>query len=360
MAEYKGHKVYDTIIIGGGQAGISVAYFLKRTDFNYLILDDQESPGGAWQHTWDSLKLFSPSTYSSLSGWQMPDTKKEYPIKTEFIDYLTQYEKRYDFPIQRKTTVEKVTKEKEYFKITTTQGVYYSRTLVSATGTAKNPFIPNYTDRDLYEGEQIHSVDYKNPEGLKDKKVLVVGSGNSGAQILAEVSQVAKTTWITLRPPVFLPEEIDGRYLFQQANERFFGGEKSPNQNEKISLSDIVQVESVRDGLQRGVFQHQRPFTSFYKNGVIWEDGTKEEFDAVIWCTGFKANLSHLESLDIIDNNKIATKATRSIKEPQLWLVGYGNWTGFASATIYGVGKTARKTVKEMKEYFKNTSGNKK
>lgn len=360
MTEYKGLKVYDIIIIGGGQAGISVAYFLKRTDFNYLILDDQESPGGAWQHTWDSLKLFSPSTYSSLSGWQMPDTKKEYPTKKEFIDYMTAYEKRYDFPVQRNTLVTNVTKEENYFKIETNQGTLFSKTLVSATGTAKNPFIPNYTDRNLYEGEQIHSVDYKNPEDLKDKKVLVVGSGNSGAQILAEVSKVAKTTWITLRPPVFLPEEIDGRYLFKQANERFFGGEKSPNQNEKVSLSDIVQVESVREALQRDAFQHQRPFKAFYKNGVIWEDGTKEEFDVVIWCTGFKANLNHLESLNIIDNNKIATEATRSIKEPQLWLVGYGNWTGFASATIYGVGKTARKTVKEMKDYFKDSSDTKK
>jgi len=133
MTEYKGHKLYDIIIIGGGQAGISVAYFLKRTDFSYLILDDQKSPGGAWQHTWDSLKLFSPSTYSSLSGWQMPDTKKEYPTKKEFIDYMTAYEKRYDFPVQRNTLVKKVTKIEGYFKIETNQGTLFSKTLVSAT-----------------------------------------------------------------------------------------------------------------------------------------------------------------------------------------------------------------------------------
>lgn len=74
-------KVYDVIIIGGGQAGLSVAYFLRRSALDYLILDDQQDPGGSWRQTWDNLKLFSPSEYSSLSGWAMPKSKEEYPKK---------------------------------------------------------------------------------------------------------------------------------------------------------------------------------------------------------------------------------------------------------------------------------------
>jgi thioredoxin reductase len=348
MQTFKAHKLYDNVIIGGGQAGLSVAYFLKRANLDYVILDEQQSSGGSWLHTWDSLKLFSPSTYSSLSGWQMPQTKNEYPTKNEFIDYITAYEKRYDFPVQRNTIVKNVTKVDIYFKIETNQETIFSKTLVSATGTAKNPFIPHYPDSNLFEGQQLHSVDYKNTEDLENKKILVVGSGNSGAQILAEISKVAKTKWITLKDPVFLPKEIDGRYLFKQANERFFEGKKSPNQNQKVSLGDIVQIESVREGLDRNVFEDHRPFKAFFEDGVIWEDGTKENFDLVIWCTGFRANLNHLNSLNIIQNNRIDTNETRSKKEPNLWLVGYGNWTGFASATIYGVGKTARKTAKEI------------
>jgi cation diffusion facilitator CzcD-associated flavoprotein CzcO len=346
-------RVLDALILGGGQAGTSVAYFLKRTDLDFLILDDKEKAGGAWLHTWDSLRLFSPSKYSSLSGWQMPFSSEEYPSKQDFLDYLSQYQKRYNFPVLRDTIVSEVYKKNEIFHIHTNKGVFRSKSVISATGTAQSPFIPQYKNDFLYNGIQIHSVDYVNNERLRNKRVLVVGGGNSGAQILAEVSKVASTKWVTLDPPVFLPKHIDGRYLFLKANDLYIGKKTSP-EDKDISLSNIVQVQSVREGLQREVFQDFRPFKEFFQSGVIWEDGSKEEFDAILWCTGFKANLEHLKTLNIIENNKILTDHTRSLLSPGLWLVGYGNWTGYASATIYGVGKTAKRTAEEIKEYLNN------
>ncbi len=354
MQEEVEDRILDTLILGGGQAGTSAAYFLKRTDLDYLILDDKREAGGSWLCTWDSLRLFSPSKYSSLSGWQMPASAEEYPSKKDFLNYLLQYQKRYNFPVLRDTVVSEVYKKDEVFHIHTSKGIFRSKSVISATGTAQSPFIPNYKNDILYRGTQIHSVDYVNSEKLRNKRVLVVGGGNSGAQILAEVSKVANTKWVTLNPPVFLPEHIDGRYLFLKANDLYLGEKTSP-EDKDISLSNIVQVQSVREGLQRGIFHDFRPFKEFYENGVIWGDGSKEEFDAVIWCTGFKASLKHLKTLDIVSNNKILTDHTRSIRSPGLWLVGYGNWTGYASATIYGVGKTAKRTVEEIKEYLNNT-----
>jgi len=342
--------IHDAIIIGGGQAGLSVAYFLRRTGLDYIILDEQDRPGGAWLQTWDSLKLFSPASYSSLSGWQMPPGKNEYPTKDQFINYLTAYEQRYDFPVIRNTSVTDVVKQESYFEVITENGSYYGKAVVSATGTAKGPFTPEYPHRDGYNGIQIHSRDYRSPETFAKKKVLVVGGGNSGAQILAEVSRFAETKWVTLEVPNFLPVEIDGRYLFHQATEKYFGNQTT-NFNRKASLSDIVQVQSVREALGRNVYQDHRPFRSFYDEGVIWKDGNMESFDAVIWCTGFKPDFSHLEGLNVIEKGRIKTNHTRSVSVPGLWLVGYGNWTGFASATIYGVGKTARQTAKEISSF---------
>lgn len=350
-------KIYDTLIIGGGQAGLSVAYYLKRTAIDYLILDDQAESGGGWLQTWDQLKLFSPVQYSSLSGWMMPKGKEEYPSKDDFIHYLTAYEKRYKFPINRQTRVTDVEKKSTYFHVHTTQGDFFSKTIVSATGTAQNPFIPIYQNRTLFKGVQIHSSAYKNPTEFINKKVLIVGGGNSGAQILAEVAAVAQTKWVTLNTPRFLPEHIDGRYLFNAATQAFLSKSTSGEKNDKntpISLGDIVVVESVKKGLEQNIYNAHQPFKSFYEKGIIWENGEKEEVDAVIWCTGFKANLAHLSSLNCIENNRIETTLTRSVKEPALWLVGYGNWTGFASATIYGVGKTARQTAKEIVEMITN------
>ena len=347
-------KQYDVIIIGGGQAGLSVAYFLRRTNLEYLILDNQTKPGGSWLQTWDSLKLFSPAAYSSLSGWGMPKSEEEYPSKTTFIDYLTRYENRYNFPIQRDTVVNSIVKEGAIFKIDTSKGIFYSKTVVSATGTARNPFIPAYPDNEKYMGKQIHSHAYRSPDIFKNQRVLVVGSGNSGAQILAEVSKHAFTKWVTLQEPHFLADDIDGRYLFEEANNTYFG--KTNNvASEKITLSSIVMVQTIKDARERDVLHAVRPFKSFYEKGVIWDNGDKEPFDAVIWCTGFKANLEHLKSLTIINDNQIKTnpESTQSSVLPNLWLVGYGNWTGFASATIYGVGKTARQSVEEIKAFFK-------
>ncbi len=344
-------KIHDCIIIGGGQAGLSVAYFLRRHALEYLILDNRENAGGAWQDTWDSLKLFSPATYSSLSGWMMPKGKEEYPSKEEFIEYLVRYEAKYNFPIQRQTEVQRVHKEDTLFVIETNRGLYYTKTLVSATGTAQNPYIPNFPNQALFNGQQLHSQQYKNSKGLEGKKVMVVGGGNSGAQILAEVSKVASCKWVTTEAPYFLPEEIDGRYLFEEATRKFHAqSSKQPvsKQDNKISLNNIVQVEVVKEALKRNVFESFRPFHSFYKDGVVWANGNKETVDTVLWCTGFKANLEHLSGLNIITNNRINTVGCRSILEPHLWLVGYGNWTGFASATIYGVGKTARQAVQEI------------
>ncbi|WP_299124720.1 ArsO family NAD(P)H-dependent flavin-containing monooxygenase [uncultured Tenacibaculum sp.] len=342
-------KIYDVIIIGGGQAGLSVAYFLRRTNLEYLILDKNDKSGGSWLQTWDNLKLFSPTEYSSLSGWAMPKSENEYPTKEEFISYLKKYELRYNFPIERNTIVHNVTKENNLFQIETNQGIFYSKKLVSATGTAQFPFTPSYPNQEKYTGIQLHSLEYRNTSNFNNKNVLIVGGGNSGAQILAEVSKVANTKWVTLHPPHFLPDDIDGRYLFNEATQTFLNKSDS-TKKKKASLSSIVMVQSVKEARTRNVLNAVAPFESFYEAGVIWKDGSKEKFDIIIWCTGFKANLNHLTSLNIIENNRIKTTHTRSIKEPNLWLIGYGNWTGFASATIYGVGKTARQTVKEIQE----------
>ncbi len=346
-------KIYDTIIIGGGQAGLSVAYFLRRSGLNYLILDDQEKPGGAWLQTWECLVLFSPTQYNSLSGWQMPMGKREYPTRNEFINYLTAYEERYKFPVERPNKVRLIEKEEDTFKLHTQKGHFYAKTVVSATGTAQNPLIPQYPGQIDFNGLQIHSVDYRNTQPFIGKKVLVVGGGNSGAQILAEVSKVAETKWVSLQPPHFLPADIDGHHLFNQATHSYLNKD-TDTFRQQVSLSDIVQVESVKDGLNRCVYQSVRPFKVFYKEGVIWENGEKEKFDAVIWCTGFRPFLPHLKGLNVMENNRVRTQKTRSVIEPSLWLVGYGNWTGFASATIYGVGKTARDTAREIEAYLKS------
>lgn len=181
--------------------------------------------------------------------------------------------------------------------------------------------------------------------------MLVIGGGNSGAQVLAEVSQVSETSWVTLKEPTFLPDDIDGRVLFERATRRYYSMQQGNEEEPVGGLGDIVMVPPVREARDRGALKSVRPFRSFTKDGVMWPDGTEEPIDVVIWCTGFRPSLEHLKPLGVIgDDGRVETYGTRSVLEQRLWLVGYGDWTGYASATLVGVGRSARSKVEEIEE----------
>ncbi|MDO8408682.1 MAG: ArsO family NAD(P)H-dependent flavin-containing monooxygenase [Phenylobacterium sp.] len=343
---------YDVIVIGGGQAGLALGYFLRRTGLRFAILDGEPGPGGAWRHGWDSLRLFSPAQWSSLPGWPMPSAGEGYPKRDDVVAYLTAYEARYDLPVVRPSEVDFVRRGSDGLVVETCAAAWRTRAVVSATGTWRSPYWPPYPNQTLFRGVQIHSAQYQRPEPFAGQRVLVVGGGNSGAQILAEVSQVADTTWVTPEPPTFLSDEVDGRVLFERATARWqaqqgVGGDAPP----PGGLGDVVMVEPVKAARARGVLNAVRPFRSFTEDGVVWDDGRETKVDAVIWCTGFRPALQHLTALDVIEaSGRIAVEGTRAVKEPRLWLVGYGEWTGFASATLIGVMRTARDTAREIAE----------
>lgn len=338
-------------VIGGGQAGLAVGYYLRRTGLRYLILDAEPAPGGAWRHTWRSLRLFSPARWSSLPGWVMPGGPDYYPSRDDFIAYLTEYERRYQLAIERPVVVERVEDDGHGLSVITDRGALQARMVVSATGTWNAPRIPDYPGQEQFRGILLHANDYDSPLEFVGQRVVVVGGGNTGAQVVAELSEVADTTWVTRRPPTFLPSDIDGRYLFDRATARYAALQRGddPETAAEPNLGDIVQVAPVREALARGALEAVRPFTAFTEHGVIWPDGREEAIDVVIWCTGYRAVLDHLQPLGIVDGSGcVAVSGTRLVASPRLWLVGYGEWTGYASATIVGVGRTARATVAEI------------
>jgi putative flavoprotein involved in K+ transport len=184
--------------------------------------------------------------------------------------------------------------------------------------------------------------------------VLVVGGGNSAAQILAEVSTVAETTWATLRAPRLLPDEVDGRVLFDVASRRQAALAAGRSDNGGVAaLGDIVMVPSVRAARDRGVLVARPMFTRLVADGVEWPDSTVGTFDSIIWCTGFRPDLGHLTPLGLSTVDGVPmTVGTRSVDEPRLHLLGYGDWTGTASATIIGAARTAKASVAELVDHL--------
>jgi cation diffusion facilitator CzcD-associated flavoprotein CzcO len=350
----------DVAVIGGGQAGLATGYYLRRTGRSFVILDAENGPGAAWQHTWPSLHLFSPARWSSLPGWLLSGGESTYPSRDQFLAYLAAYEERYRLPIRRPVWVGSVARSGDRLALETTAGTIEAWAVVSATGTWRHPVVPHYPDQECFRGEQLHSARYGGPAPFAGQRVLIVGGGNSGAQILADVSRVAETVWATRRPPTFLPDDVDGRVLFDRATERYLahvkgeGSSAAQRRREEVrGLGSVVMVPSVREARERGVLHSAGMFERFTETGVVWPDGSETAIDTVIWCTGFGPALEHLRPLGVITpGGHVAVNGTRSVVEPRLWLVGYGQWTGYASATIIGVGRTARSTAQEVDAFL--------
>lgn len=334
-------KAADIVIIGGGQMALSLGYYLRRAKADFLILDAEPGPGGAWRHGWDSLTLFSPAGYSSLPGWLMPPTSHSgYPTRDDVLDYLSRYEERYQLPIHRPVRVSAVQPRSVNLIVQTDQGDFAARHVVSATGTWSKPYIPDVEGRGIFAGEQLHSAHYISPDKFAGKTVLVVGGGNSGAQIMAEISSVARALWVTIADPLFLPDDVDGRVLFERAVARMKAG---PGAEPVGGIGDIVMVPPVRAARERGDLSAVRPFERMTQTGVVWPDGSELAVDAIIWCTGFRPALAHLQSLGVVEQDgRVAVENQRSIRQPRLWLAGYGDWTGPGSATLMGAARTAR------------------
>ncbi|WP_406422470.1 ArsO family NAD(P)H-dependent flavin-containing monooxygenase [Streptomyces sp. NBC_00873] len=341
----------DVVVIGGGQAGLAASYHLRRLGLDFVVLDAQATPGGAWQHTWDSLHLFSPAAYSSLPGRLMPPQPGEtYPDAAHVVAYLTDYEQRYELPVVRSVRVEAVHRDGEFLRVEADAGTWQARAVISATGTWWRPFVPAVPGRTEFQGDQLHTVEYRSASDLAGKKVVVVGGGNSGAQIAADLAYDTDLTWVTQRPARFLADDIDGRALFDHATARRRALDEGRTGTGGVaSLGDIVAVPPVREARDAGRLKAQPMFTRLTATGVEWADGTTADADAIIWCTGFRPALSHLAPLGLRGpRGHIPTMGTRAVDEPRLHLLGYGDWTGPASATLIGVGRPARDAAREI------------
>ncbi|MFE5881827.1 ArsO family NAD(P)H-dependent flavin-containing monooxygenase [Streptomyces hydrogenans] len=344
---------HDVVVIGGGQAGLAAGYHLRRLGLDFVILDAQPTPGGAWQHTWDSLHLFSPAAYSSLPGRLMPPQEGQtYPDAAHVIEYLTEYEQRYGLPIVRPVAVDAVRRDGDRLRAESGSGEWRARAVISATGTWWRPFMPAVPGRAEFEGTQLHTVEYRRPADLAGQRVIVVGGGNSGAQIAADLAHDTDLTWVTQRPPRFLADDIDGRALFDHATARRRALDEGRTDTGGVaSLGDIVAVPPVREARDAGLLKAQPMFARMTATGAEWADGTTAEADTIVWCTGFRPALSHLAPLGLRGpRGHIPTAGTRALGEPRLHLLGYGDWTGPASATLIGVGRPARDAARAVAE----------
>jgi len=345
----------EVVVIGAGQAGLSAAYHLVRLGFRrydeVVVLDRNASAGGAWQHRWPSLTMRDVHGIARLPGLRVPEAA-DGERASEFVpSYFGDYERRYELPVLRPVEVTEVRDRADgRLDVVTDSGTWVARQIVNATGTWDRPFVPWYPGIETFAGRQLHTADYRGPEEFAGQHVVVVGGGHSAAQLLAELSEVATTTWVTRRPPLWRTDEDfgpeQGRAAVAMVDERVRAG--LPPRS-VVSVTGLHLREQERAAAERGVYDARPMFARITPDGVEWADGTTQHADVILWATGFRADLAHLAPLRLRERaGGIRMDGTRAVRDERVHLVGYG-----PSASTIGANRAGRAAAVELRDLLR-------
>lgn len=346
----------ETLVIGGGQAGLVTGYHLKKLGRPFVILDANARTGDSWRNRWDSLRLFSPARVSGLDGMRFPAAGASYPSKDQVADYMEAYVSRFKLPIQHNTEVTRLGREDGRFVVETGDGAIHADNVVVAMATTQLPHIPSFADKLRANVFQVHSRDYRNPSQLKPGPTLVVGMGNSGADIALELSATHQT-WIAGKPVAVVPWPID-RWFARHVLARgivFLGhhvlsirtpiGRRvrpkvltkgaplvrvKPLDLAHAGVRNVPRIVDVRDGLP------------------VTEDGDVLEVQNVVWCTGFRPGFGWID-LPVLGDGGLPRHVAGVVRgEPGLYFVGLHFLYSFSSETLIGISRDAKRIASHI------------
>ena len=332
----------DTVVIGAGQAGLATGYHLAQRDVEFVILDGEARLGDSWRTRWDSLRLFTPAAYSGLPGMHFPAPPMHLPDKDEVASYLEQYADRFDLPLRLNTRVDSVSHDGDRYLITTDDRVFEAENVIVATGPFQRPRIPALAAGLSPHIHQLHSSEYHNPFDLPDGSVLVVGAGNSGAQIAIELARFRKV-WLAGRDTGHIPRRLLGRDIYdwmwplltrftadtrigRRIRERARRGDPLVGIPERAlgvaGVERIGRVAEVRDALPVCDRRQLSP-------------------RAIVWCTGFAPDYSWIRLPILDDDGRPRHRRGIVADAPGLFFVGLRFQHRMTSALIGGVGADA-------------------
>lgn len=335
----------DVVVVGGGQAGLATGYELGRRGVQYQILESRSRIGDQWRERWDSLRLFTPARYSHLAGMPLPVPGGEFPTKDQFADYLESYAGRFDLPVRTGVTVTGLSVVEGGFQLATSAGPLRAARVVVANGGHATPRIPAVASALDAAIVQLHSSGYRNPAQLPDGDVVVVGAGTSGAEIALELARSGRRTYLAGRPTPHIPDPV-----FRYAGPLYWAfvnhvltlrtpiGRKvaagfttrgapliriSMEQVKAAGVTALPRLTSARDGIP------------------VFGDDTVGKPAAIVWATGFDADLAWLPRVPVTRGGWPVTNRGVVDDVPGLAFVGLPFQYSLTSALIGGVGRDA-------------------
>ncbi|MFC4404057.1 flavin-containing monooxygenase [Gracilibacillus xinjiangensis] len=336
--------MYDSIIIGCGQAGLAIAYYLKKANQNFLLIDKRSEIGETWKERYDSLTLFTPRLYNSLPGLPFSGEKHGFPDKIEVADYLKKYAEMFEFPIHLKEEVIHVKKTNDSYLIMTRKGEYKAKHVIVATGPFQTPNIPSIANELSNSIYQIHSSQYKNPSQLVNGGVLVVGGGNSGAQIAVELSKKKDTYLAVSRKLSSFPLIIGKKSTFWWFKKLGILSTDSHSFLGKIiqKKGDFIFGSELKNAVRRNEVKVKKRVIAAKENELIFADDTTLQVNNIIWATGFKTELPWLKIDGVFDHNGNIRHDRGVANMEGLYFIGLPWQSRRGSALLQGVGYDAK------------------
>jgi putative flavoprotein involved in K+ transport len=350
MTDRPGSAYAETLVVGGGQSGLAMGYHLSRRGLPYAIIDANDRIGDAWRNRWDSLRLFTPNRLNGLPGMPFPGYHWGFPSKNEFADYLVSYAQRFDIPVETGVRVDRLSRAGDRFVAAAGDRRFEADNVVVAMSSWQRPRVPEFAS-ELDPGiVQLHVADYRDPGQLQQGGVLVVGAGNSGAEV---ANELARTHDVWLSGPdtgtiPFRPESVPARILLRIVGRIVFhrvlttstpiGRRARPKM---VSTGEPLLRVKPKDLAAAGVERVPR-VTGVQDGQPRLEEGRRIDVANVVWCTGFHPGFSWID-LPVIEEGAREPDHHRGIvkSEPGLYFLGLKFLYARSSEQIHGVGRDA-------------------
>lgn len=355
MGTNGGERV-DTLIIGGGQAGLATGYHLARLGRPFLVLDSHNRVGDNWRRHWASLRLYSPTRYDSLPGLDFPGDPWGYPSKDEVADYLEGYAARFDLPVRGGVTVDRLERDGDGYLVHAGERRFTAANVVVATGTFGRPYVPECAAELDPAIRQLHSSEYTGPEQLADGPVLVVGASHSGGDIAFEAAGTHRTV-LCGRNPGQVPFALESRQARMVFPLLWFVWNRVATTSTPMGRKMRPQVRSHGGPLLRvkngdlaaaGVERHHARIVGAEHGRPKLDDGTVLDAGTVVWCTGFRQDFGWIR-LPVIGEDGWPDERRGVVSAaPGLYFVGLSFQRSFASMLIGGTGTDAEYVAEHL------------
>ncbi|SNS84907.1 putative flavoprotein involved in K+ transport [Geodermatophilus pulveris] len=348
----------DVLVIGAGQAGLGTAYHLHRLGVRDVLVLEARGIGQSWLERWDSLRLFTPRRYSTLPGLPFPPGPTPTPSREEMAGYLREYARRWGLRVRTGTPVRRLTRDGGGFCADTPAGPVRARHVVVASGAFRRPSVPAAA-RDLAV-PQLHSADYRRPDDVPPGRVLVVGGGNSAAQLAVELAATHDVTVASAREPRYVPERALGVGLFDWLRlTRVLDADRDAWVSRRIRARGDAVVGRDLDRLRRRGVVRVLPHRVVSADGdrVGLSDGSVEEVASVLWCTGFAPDTGWVDVPGALDGDGAPRHDRGASPVPGLHWMGLPWQTRVNSGLVDGVDRDARRTAARVRRALSPAPG---